>query len=261
MPRTLPPDRPRLDEAVRPYEDAALRRVTGDALRPGGPELTDHALSLAGLYHGARVLDLGCGAGTTVQRLTTRHGLAAAGLDLSAQLTAAGRARSPGLPLLRGRAERLPLADASVDAVLAECVLSLLPDPAVALAEVARVLRTRGRIVIADLYARNHSAADDLRRLPDGSCLRGAFTVQRLLRMIRRGGFALLCWEDHSAALTELAVRLVLNDGGADRLWCPVPVPVAGGRAAAPVSPEPDRAAIRAARPGYFVLIAEKTGG
>jgi arsenite methyltransferase len=271
-----------------PYEDTELRRVTGGVLRPGGVALTDHAVALARLRPGAVALDLGCGAGATVERLTDRYGLTAVGVDPSTTLIAAARARRPDLPLVRGRGERLPLPDGAFDAVFTECVLSLAADPAAVLAETARVLRPGGVLVLSDLYVRTAAAAALLRRLPACSCLHGAFTEGQLLGLLRDSGFGWVCWEDHSPALTELAVRLVLNTGSADRLWCPVPPspPPTGGPVPGPASPVPagpgsrpagpgtgpfvalatappelSRAAIRAARPGYFLLLAEPTGG
>lgn len=229
--------------AMAPYEDAGVRRATGDAVRPGGTRLTDRALALAALPPGALVVDLGCGAGTSVRHLARRHGLRGCGIDPSATLTAAARHRDEGLPVLRGRAERLPLADRSVDAVLAECVLSVVADPDVALAEIARVLRPGGRLLLTDLYARAE-ATDDF---PVGSCLRGARSRTELLTRVRRHGLHLLRWEDHSDELSRLAVRLVWETGSADQLWC----------AGTDTTPQDLRAALRRVRPGYFLLLAD----
>jgi arsenite methyltransferase len=230
------------------YEDAELHRVTEGAVRPGGLALTDRAITLAGLPPGARILDLGCGSGTTVRRLTDRHALAAIGVDPSPTLVRAGRERWPGLPLLQGAAERLPLADGSVDAVLSECVLSVVADPDRALAELARVLRPAGRLILTDLYAREPAGTGVLQALPASSCLRGATGREELLERVRRAGFQPTGWEDHSDALTRLAVRLVWETGTAAQLWCP-------GSGAADIATL--RAAVRRARPGYFLLLAD----
>ena len=141
-----------IDNPTRVYEDPALLEALGGVLRPGGLALTDEALAACRLPQGARVLDVGCGAGGTVAHLRER-GLAAVGVDASAALLAAGRDRAPGAPLARARGEHLPLGDGVLDALLAECSLSLMPDVGAALAEVQRVLRPGGRLAISDVVA------------------------------------------------------------------------------------------------------------
>jgi SAM-dependent methyltransferase len=50
-----------------------------------------------------------------------------------------------------GRIEALPVEDGSVDLVISNCVINLLPDKAAVYREVARVLRPRGRVVVSDI--------------------------------------------------------------------------------------------------------------
>ena len=69
--------------ARRPYESETVRAVTGPAIRPGGLALTRRAAEVCGLGPGARVLDVGCGTGATVQCLQAEFGAAAIGMDLS----------------------------------------------------------------------------------------------------------------------------------------------------------------------------------
>ncbi len=233
------------------YEDPTVRRATGEVIRPGGLALTDRAVRLCLLPAAAVVLDIGCGAGATVEHLRTRHRVAAFGIDPSASLLGSGRARQEQLPLLRGTAERLPLADASVDAVIAECVLSLLDEPLRGLSELTRVLRPGGRLVLSDLYARTPQAAPALRGLPDRSCLRGAMGRPQLLGLLEAAGLRVTTWEDHSPELARFAVRL-LWESGSTQLWCPP---------SSRTNPTGAAAAIRRARPGYFLLLADKAGG
>ena len=128
--------------------------MSAACLHPGGLELTDRQVAAAGLAAGAAALDVGCGEGATVAHLVDAHGLRATGLDASAGRFAGlawpGRtwSSSPAGP------RRCPFADASFEAVVCECVLSTLPDPSVALAEMARVLRPGGAALVSDLYVR-----------------------------------------------------------------------------------------------------------
>ena len=123
-------------------------------LRPGGLELTDRLVALAAPAAGGRVLDVGCGGGVTAAHLAERWGLRVTGVDASPGQVARATRERPGLHVVTARAEALPFADASYDAVLAECVLSTLADARAALAEMARVLRPDGALLFSDLYDR-----------------------------------------------------------------------------------------------------------
>ncbi|MEM9653974.1 MAG: methyltransferase domain-containing protein [Actinomycetota bacterium] len=87
-------------------------------------------------------LEVGAGPGLDAARMGS------IGLDLSRAM--AGRARSRAVPMIVGDAHRLPFADGSLAAVRADRVLQHLDKPAVALAEMVRLLRPGGRVVIAD---------------------------------------------------------------------------------------------------------------
>ncbi|MGE4220742.1 MAG: methyltransferase domain-containing protein [Alphaproteobacteria bacterium] len=101
---------------------------------------------------GQRVLDVGCGTGFLIDRLLARCPEAEpVGLDLTpAMLDRAadrlgGRAR-----LLCGSGDALPLPDRSIDALVSANVFHFFDRPGTALAEMRRVLRPGGRIVITD---------------------------------------------------------------------------------------------------------------
>jgi arsenite methyltransferase len=237
-----------LNEQVRVYEQDSLRQVTGEAIRPGGLELTERALSLCGLPPGARVLDVGCGACATIEHLITHHGLYATGVDPSSHLLQEGRMRNAHLPLLQATGERLPLASNSMDAVLAECTLSLMADMNRALAECHRVLRPGGLLAATDLYARRPDGAPALHRLPLCSCLSGALPRRELLDRLQAHSFEILLWEDHSNALKRFAAQLILTHGSMENFWCGMLPPETGA--------EEIRQAIAAAHPSYFLLIA-----
>jgi arsenite methyltransferase len=234
----------------RVYEQDAIRCVTGEAIRPGGLALTERALTFLSPPAGARVLDVGCGAGATVDYLSDGHGLVALGLDPSGLLTRSGRGRSPALPLLRGRGEHLPIADGAIDVILAECSLSVMADVGLALAEFRRVLRGGGTIVVSDVYARNPARIPALRQLPVACCLRGAESRQGITGRLQAHGFRILLWEDHSDALKQLAARIIMAHGSMAQFWCQA----TGGHA----DPSHIQHAIAQSRPGYFLLIAEK---
>lgn len=119
-------------------------------LRPGGLGLTRRLVEPAGLAPGAKLLDVGCGAGASVELLRREYGLAALGVDQNPPPPAGAEA---GV-LLEADAHRLPFADDMFEAVLFECSLSKMDKPALALAEAARVLKPGGLLLLADLYAK-----------------------------------------------------------------------------------------------------------
>jgi SAM-dependent methyltransferase len=106
------------------------------------------ALDLAPMRGDERVLDVGCGNGLYLAELERRaHEGDVFGIDLSAGMLAAARARSPG-PLLVGDAQALPFGTNTFDRVLAMHMLYHVPDRALAVAEMARVLRPGGAALV-----------------------------------------------------------------------------------------------------------------
>jgi arsenite methyltransferase len=114
-------------------------------------------------------LDVGCGPGNVTASLAraTGPGGLALGLDpAEAMLARAVRAQaSRQIGFLRADAQRLPLRDATVDAVVSIAVLQHIPDPAAALAEMTRVLRPGGRLAV--LVPTAGRAARFWRKLPN----------------------------------------------------------------------------------------------
>ena len=93
------------------YESGPLRDVTGTTIRPGGLTLTDRALEQCSFAAGARLLDVGCGAGASVEHLRNRYGFDARGVDISPTLISEGLDRNPALPLSIAAAEAVPYPD------------------------------------------------------------------------------------------------------------------------------------------------------
>ncbi|MBS1121935.1 MAG: ubiquinone biosynthesis protein UbiE [Deltaproteobacteria bacterium] len=114
------------------------------------PGITSRGLARGGSYErladlvppGARVLDLGCGDGHLVE-LLARRGCFALGVDLSGPELALATSR-PGA-FLRARAQCLPVADRSLEAVVCHLAFMLLDDVERVVGELARVLVPGGR--------------------------------------------------------------------------------------------------------------------
>lgn len=117
----------------RPVHDAVLRELAAEPC--------------------ARVLDVGCGTGRLAARLVEAPSvLMVVGLDFSAGMLEQARARlgsAPAAALVRGDATRLPFADAAFDAAVSTEAFHWFPDQDAALAEIRRVLRPGGRLLLA----------------------------------------------------------------------------------------------------------------
>jgi arsenite methyltransferase len=252
-----------------PYKSAALRQITGLTLRPGGTDLTDRALSCCGFGVGARLLDVGCGTGASVEHLQGTYGLAVAGIDPSLTLIAEGLARNPALPLAEGSAEALPVADGELDGILCECVLSLVDDLRQVLQEFRRALRVGGFLILSDLFLKETgknsceaSSGQQHEMIIVRSCASTPLSAQLFPERSRReqavsdqgvrprtsletllgfSDFTICLWEDHTQLLQELAARLVLAHGSLDGLWCASRNGNCFGE-----------------RPGYYLLVARK---
>lgn len=108
------------------------------------------------ITEGDMLLDLGCGAGDDARVLARHVGPTGCvlGIDNSRAMIAEARLRAAGLELpieyRLGDAHCLPLADGTLDGARADRVFQHLADPGPALAELVRVTRSGGRIVIGD---------------------------------------------------------------------------------------------------------------
>ena len=104
------------------------------------------ALDLAGAE---TIADIGCGNGRYLAEIGRRgHRGSRVGIDASPGMLAAARAKSPGVGLAVGDAATLPLRDGAVDLTLAMHMLYHLPDPAAAIAELRRVTKPGGLVVL-----------------------------------------------------------------------------------------------------------------
>jgi len=114
--------------------------------------------SIGSIQPGETVLDIGCGAGMDLLLAAKRAGPSghAIGVDMTAAmreraLVAASEAGLNNVEVRAGDAEELPVDDASVDVVISNGVLNLVPDKRKAYSEIARVLRPGGRLLLADI--------------------------------------------------------------------------------------------------------------
>ena len=113
-------------------------------------------VSRLALHPGARVLDVATGTGAVALELVRQHGCSVVGIDRSAEMVAVARERiaarglASTIELHEGRAEALPFADASFDALTVTYLLRYVDDPAATIRELARVVRPGGTLAMLE---------------------------------------------------------------------------------------------------------------
>jgi arsenite methyltransferase len=177
-----------------PEELSALPDGANMGLSCGNPN------ALAALKPGEVVLDLGSGGGFDVFIAGRKVGPAgrAIGVDMTPDMLAKARKniesyrQKSGLNNVEfrlGEIEHLPTPDASVDAVISNCVINLSPDKSQVWREIARVLKPGGRVAVSDLAL--------LKPLPPAveqmvealvGCVAGAVLVSDTDRMVKAAG-------------------------------------------------------------------------
>jgi arsenite methyltransferase len=129
--------------------------------------------ALGAITTGSVVVDLGCGAGTDLliaAQMTGPTGRVI-GVDMSAAMLERARASADAMglgnvELHESLIESLPLEDASVDVVISNGVIDLVPDKDAVLDEIDRVLRPGGRLQLADVVI-HHEVSEDARKRID----------------------------------------------------------------------------------------------
>ncbi|HJN38687.1 MAG TPA: arsenite methyltransferase [Chloroflexota bacterium] len=176
------------------YSDAELADVPEGAnlgLGCGNPQ------AIAALQPGETVLDLGSGAGFDVFLAGGAVGDTgrAIGVDMTASMISRARANAAkagvtNVEFRLGEIEHLPVADATVDVVMSNCVINLSPEKPQVYREALRVLKPGGRLAVSDVVA-TAPLPDEIRNDPDhlAGCVSGAALVEDLRAMLLAAGF------------------------------------------------------------------------
>jgi len=155
-------------------------------------------LAHAALRPGEVVLDLGSGAGIDAFLAAREVGPTgrAIGVDMTPAMVEkaranAARAGARNVEFRLGEIEHLPVADASVDAIISNCVINLSPEKAQVFREALRVLKPGGRLLVSDLVL-TRPLTEEMKRNVDlyVGCVAGASLREEYLGLMREAGFA-----------------------------------------------------------------------
>jgi len=155
-------------------------------------------IALASIRNGETVLDLGSGAGFDAFLAAARVGRQGRviGVDMTPEMIQKARANAEkggyaNVEFRLGDIEHLPVEDDSVDLVISNCVLNLVPDKVKAFAEIVRVLKPGGRLAISDIVL-DGPLPQELQGSEDGycSCISGAIGRQEYLAKLAVAGLA-----------------------------------------------------------------------
>ena len=170
-----------------------------EIFRPGGLRLTDKAAEFVKLRPGDRVLDVGCGLGTSLKFLRDEYKLDTYGLDINSQVVLKAKKLLDNDNICCASAESLPYEDDLFHAVFMECVLSLTENPEKVLLEALRVLRPEAYIIITTL-----DGAEEL--LKDGRIGKNA-----LVNKLKELGFEIALVSDESAELRQFIAEIIFK--------------------------------------------------
>lgn len=170
-------------------------------------------VAVAGLREGEVVVDLGCGGGLDVFLAAHRVGSTGKviGIDMTPEMIDRARAGAAALALNNvefhlAQIDQLPLPENSVDCVISNCVINLVPDKSRAFREILRVLKPGGRMVISDIALKQpfpESVRQDVQAYV--GCIAGAIQIGEYQRMLSEAGLADVVVQDTGANLNAYA--------------------------------------------------------
>jgi arsenite methyltransferase len=174
-----------------PEELASIPAEANMGLSCGNPT------AFAGLRPGEVVVDLGCGGGLDVFLAAPRVGPAgkAIGIDMTPEMIDRARrnAARQGVANVEfhlAAIDRLPLADASVDCLISNCVINLAPDKPAVFREAFRVLKPGGRLAVSDIALKRPLPPEVGQSvLAYVGCVAGAVLIEDYERALREAGF------------------------------------------------------------------------
>jgi SAM-dependent methyltransferase len=198
------------------YSEEELNQLPAEAnmgLSCGNP------LALAGIREGEVVVDLGCGGGMDVFLAARKVGPLGRviGIDMTTEMLERARAGQQKLGLTnvefyQSTIDKLPLADNSVDCVISNCVINLVPDKLAVFRDILRVLKPGGRVALSDIALKKELPSEVKQSVEAYvGCISGAILINEYCRLLEQAGFGSVVVTDAGSDLNAYAMA---SDGG-----------------------------------------------
>ena len=215
---------------------AKLAGYTNEELSALPPEAITNSfgcgnpLAFAGVKEGQTVLDLGSGAGIDLLLAAKKVGPngRVIGVDMTDEMLAKAKeniqaAGLSNVDIRKGIIESLPVADASVDWVISNCVINLSPEKERVFKEIARVLKPGGALQVSDIVARNLPDSIKTDRRVYSSCLGGAISEESYIEGLKRAGLEDVTVKDrivYDACQLKVFIESELKEATGTRAYC-----------------------------------------
>lgn len=199
-----------------------------NCLHPGDRHITDEAVELCGFKRYDRILDIGCGEGSTMEYLINSYGLDVIGCDTSPEMIKRAKTRNPDLRAVICDGHSICFPPSYFDGAYMECSFSLMSDHIIILQELFNTLKPGARLAVSDLYntdngiSQNHR--DNGRRISEtadtSECIfNGIFIKDRLVKCLELAGFKLIAWIDKTRELRDYIAQVLMDYGSFDNMW------------------------------------------
>jgi sarcosine/dimethylglycine N-methyltransferase len=168
----------------------------------GGLAATDELARGAQVSNGSRVADFCAGLGGTVRYLAHKYGADVTGIELTPARVAGAQELTKRVGLqetarvIEGNVLEVPLADASMDAIVSQEAFCHVPDVKKALTEAFRILRKDGKLAFTDWTANEPLTADDAQLMWDGMAIQPLRSISDYCHLVESGGLRVLSATD-----------------------------------------------------------------
>ncbi len=204
------------------YSHPLATWLIGESFHPGGLALTDELAALTGLKPGMRLLDAGCGRGTSTVHLAKSTGCDAVGLTLESD----GVERGRQLAVASGVEDRVQFVQDDIlhvdtgigefDVVLMECVLSTLEQKPASLRQLYRISKPGGYIALTDVTVSKNLPVELQGSIGAALCMADARDLDEYMSLVEEAGFRVKEYRSASEAVQQLirkiGMRLMIAD-------------------------------------------------